>query len=98
MSYSDLPDSLKAEYDRIGREREEASRKADRQYRWELIRVCAEMLGWTLTGLLVMSVGFAVSGRDLGIIFVYGGMVINYAGVATSLWMAHQRGEARGDW
>jgi hypothetical protein len=98
VPYSDLPDSLKAEYDRIGREREEASRRADRQSRLELIRVCAEMLGWTVVGIAVFSVGFAVSDGELGMIFVYGGMVINYAGVATSLWMAYQRGQDRGDW
>jgi hypothetical protein len=98
VPYRDLPDSLKAEYDRIGREREEASRKADRQARWELVRVCAEMLGCTVAGVFVASIGFAVTDHDYGMIFMYGGMVINYAGIATSLWLAYQRGQDRGDW
>lgn len=98
MPYRDLPAWVKAEYDRIGREREDASRKADRQSRWELARVCAEMLGWMVAGTLVASVGFGVSGRDYGMIFIYAGFVTNYGGAALSLWLAYQRGQDRGDW
>jgi hypothetical protein len=98
VPYSDLPDSLKAEYDRIGREREQASREAERQSRWELLRVCGELLGWTAAGVFVAAIGFATSDRHLGFIYLSAGMVVNYSGVAITLWTAFKRGEERGDW
>jgi hypothetical protein len=98
MGYRDQSPALKAEYERIGRERERASRETDRLYRWELIRVCAELLGCSLLGVLVAACGFAVTDYQTGKALLYGGMVINYGGIAVSLWLAHQRGEARGDW
>ena len=98
MAYKDLPDSVKAEYDRIGREREEAARQMDRLYRWEMVRVCAEMLGSCALGVFVAAIGFGVTDRDTGLIFLYSGMLINWGGIAVSLWLAFQRGEQRGDW
>jgi FtsH-binding integral membrane protein len=89
---------VEAEYERIGREREQASREADRQYRWELVRVCLEMFGWTAIGLLIAAFAFHVTDRETGMIFLYGGMLVNVAGVFWSILTAYHRGRARGDW
>lgn len=98
VSYSDLPDSVKAEYDRIGREREQASRDADRAARRELLRVCGELIGWTVLSLLIVGGAFATTDRDFGLIYLYAAFVVNYGGIAISLWMAFRRGQDRGDW
>lgn len=98
MPFADLPESVKAEYERIGRERERASRETDRIYRLELIRVCGEMIAWTVLGLVVAGFAFRVMSYELGMIFLYGGMVINLGGVVFSIWSAYARGERRGDW
>jgi hypothetical protein len=92
------PAWVEAEYERIGRERAEASREADRLYRWELLRVCAEMFGWTAIGLVIAAFAFRVHDRDTGMIFLYGGMVVNVGGVLWAILSAYRRGEARGDW
>ncbi|MGH7676847.1 MAG: hypothetical protein ACRENU_00190 [Gemmatimonadaceae bacterium] len=98
MPDPDPKESRRAELERIGQERLLASREADRLYRWELVRVCAEMIGWTVLGVGVSAFAFRVTDYDLGMIFLSGGMVINWGGVAVSLWLAHRRGEERGDW
>lgn len=98
MPFADLPESVKAEYERIGRERERASRETDRVYRLELLRVCVEMIAWTVLGLVVAGLAFRVTSFELGMIFLYGGMVINAGGVVVSIWSAYARGERRGDW
>ena len=92
------PAWVQAEYERIGREREQASREADRVYRWELFRVCAEMLGWTAVGLVIAAFAFHARDRDAGMIFLYAGMVVNWSGVLWAIVSAYRRGEARGDW
>lgn len=92
------PAWLEAEYERIGREREQAAREADRLYRWELVRVCAEMLGWTGVGLVIAAAAFYVRDRATGMIFLYAGMLVNCAGVFWTIASAYRRGEARGDW
>lgn len=92
------PEWVEAEYERIGREREQASREADRLYRWELVRVCAEVLGWTAVGLVIAAFAFHVSDRDTGMIFLYAGMVVNWSGVLCSIIFAYRRGQERGDW
>jgi len=98
MSHSERPAWVQAEYERIGREREQASRESDRLYRWELIRVCAEMFGWAVVGLFIAAFAFHVHDRDTGMIFLYGGMVVTWAGVLWAIVTAYHRGEARGDW
>lgn len=102
----DPPNSLRpnhpawvvAEYERIGREREQASRESDRVYRRELLRVCLEILVWTIAGCLIAAFAFHVNDRDTGLIFLYGGMVVNVGGVLASCLFAYQRGQERGDW
>jgi hypothetical protein len=95
---ADMPESLKAEYERIGREREVASRKADRDALFELVRVCAEMIGWTIAGLVFVFFAFWVGDVQSGWILFYMGWIVNVGGVAWSIWAAYQRGERRGDW
>ena len=92
------PAWVEAEYERIGREREQASREADRVYRRELVRVCLEMFGWTAVGLIIAAFGFHVRDRDTGMIFLYGGMIVNWVGVLWAIATAYRRGEERGDW
>ena len=61
-------------------------------------RVCAELIGWTLLGVVVSGFAFWVTDYEIGKILLSGGMLINWTGVAMSLWLAHRRGEQRGDW
>lgn len=98
MAFTDLPPSVQAEYERIGRELELASRQADRDRRRALLRVCAEMAGWTFLGLLLAGMAFHVTDHATGMVFLYLGMVVNVGGVATAIVTAYQRGERRGDW
>ncbi|MFI5230093.1 MAG: hypothetical protein ACHQWU_13550 [Gemmatimonadales bacterium] len=97
-SPSRRPAWVKAEYERIGRERDEASRWADRFYRWELVRVCARMFGWTVLGLVPAAFAFHVNDRDLGKILLYTGMIITASGILWTIASAYRRGEERGDW
>lgn len=95
---ADRPAWVKAEYERIGREREQASREADRLYRWELVRVCAEMFSWAAVGLVIAAFAFHVHRRDTGMILLYTGMIVTWSGVLWTIASAYRRGEARGDW
>jgi hypothetical protein len=95
---SEMPESTKREYDRIGREREAASREADRDYVKELIRVCVEMAVWSAIGLLLGGLAFAVSDEEVGRALLYAGQIINVSGVAWSIGAAYKRGVDRGDW
>lgn len=98
MAFADLPPDVQAEYRRIGRERELASRNADRDQWLDLLRVCAEMVGWTIAGLVLAGFAFHVTDYEIGMAFLYGGMSINVGGVAFSIASAYRRGEHRGDW
>jgi hypothetical protein len=57
MIRANRPAWVEAEYRRIGEERERASRELDRAYRWELVRVCAEMIAWAAVGLVIAARG-----------------------------------------
>jgi hypothetical protein len=92
------PEWVEAEYRRIGIEREQASREADRAYRWELARVCLELIGWTAIGCVIAAFAFHVDDRDTGMIFLYAGMLVNYSGVFWAILAAYRRGHERGDW
>jgi hypothetical protein len=98
MSLKDRPAWVQAEYERIGRERMEAGREIARVYRWELLRVCAEMIGWTAAGAVIAGFGFHVRDYDIGWILIHAGMIVNWSGVLWSLATAYLRGEKRGDW
>jgi hypothetical protein len=92
------PPELQAEYDRIGRERLAASREMDRMYRWELVRTCGEMLGWTVTGCVIAAWGFHVTSPPRGRMLLMAGILVTWVGVLYSLIGAYRRGEKRGDW
>ena len=92
------PAWVEAEYERIGREREQAGRESARFYRWELLRVCAELFVWTAISLVIAAFSFHVHDRETGLIFLYGGMVVNFSGVTWSIATAYRRGQERGDW
>jgi hypothetical protein len=98
MAFADLPPSVQAEYQRIGREREIASRQADRDQWVALLRVCAEMIGWTLAGLTLAGFAFRVTDYQTGMVLLYAGMIVNVGGVTFSIASAYIRGERRGDW
>ena len=98
MPLSPRPARLQAELDRIGRERAQTEREANRVYRWALVRACLECIGSCCLGLVVMALAFHVSDPQLGKVFLYGGMVVGYGGITIALWAAYRRGEQRGDW
>ena len=98
MAFADLPKSVQAEYERISRERELASREAERASRWALLRVCLEMIAWTMLGLVIASFAFSSTDYALGMGLLYGGMAVNVGGVGFAVWSAYRRGEDRGDW
>jgi len=95
---ADLPESLSVEYERIGREREQASKETDRAYRRELLRVCAEMCGWSAIGLVLGGAAFWVGDRQTGFMLLTAGQIVNVGGVAWSIHAAYRRGSERGDW
>ena len=76
----------------------EASRESERLYRWELLRVCAEMIGWTVAGSVIAGLGFHVHDEDIGWILFHAGEIVNWSGVLWALATAYLRGEKRGDW
>jgi len=98
MPASDRPEWVQAEYERIGREREATSRETDRLYRWEFVRVCGLMFGWTAVGALIAALAFRSTDQGTGMIYLYSGMVVNVAGVLWTIVRAYRRGEERGDW
>lgn len=98
MSLEDRPAWVQAEYERIGRERMEAGRDIERLYRWELLRVCAEMIGWTVAGTVIAGFGFHVRDKDIGWILFHTGEIVNWSGVLWAIGAAYLRGQKRGDW
>jgi hypothetical protein len=98
MAFSDLPAEVQSEYERIGRERAAQCREADRIRRNDLLRVCAEMTGWTLAGLALAGFAFRLTDYETGMALLYGGMAVNVGGVAFAIATAYVRGERRGDW
>jgi hypothetical protein len=98
MPRTSRPEWVRAEYERIGKERAQASREADRAARWELARSCGEMLLWMIIGLIIVGFAFHVHNRDLGEILLRTGVLVNCSGVLFSLSCAYRRGQDRGDW
>jgi hypothetical protein len=98
MSLEDRPAWVQAEYERIGRERMEASRQIERLYRRELFRVCAEMIAWTVLGTFIAAFAFRVHDADIGWILFRAGQIVNWSGVLWSVATAYLRGQKRGDW
>jgi MFS family permease len=92
------PPELVAEYQRIGRERQEEGRLADRDARRAFVVACLSMIGWAALGLYVAHFAWRVTDHELGMGILYGGQAITVGGVSVTLIRAHLRGRARGDW
>lgn len=86
-----------AEYERIGREREEASRAVARTERRELLRVCLEMIGWVALAFVFYAFSMRTSDEKLGRILFYSGMLVHVGGVLLAISGAYRRAEERGD-
>lgn len=87
-----------AEYERIGREREEAEREARRITRVELLRATLQVILSCVAGLAIMFFAWWVDDPVLGKAFLWGGMAVGYAGMAYAILSAYRRGVERGDW
>jgi hypothetical protein len=98
MAFADLPPDVQLEYQRIGRERELASRQADRDQWLDLLCVCLEVVAWTVGGMILAGFAFHVTDYEIGMVFLYAGKAVNIGGVAFAIARAYVRGEHRGDW
>ncbi|MDB4907862.1 MAG: hypothetical protein JWO05_2646 [Gemmatimonadetes bacterium] len=88
----------KAEYERIGREREEASREADGIYLRDLLRTCGLCILSALLGLVPGAWAFHVTDPQLGRALLACGTMVTVGGIALTIHGAYRRGEERGDW
>ncbi|HJQ21994.1 MAG TPA: hypothetical protein VJ867_16740 [Gemmatimonadaceae bacterium] len=88
----------KAEYERIGRERQLAEREAQSVTRRALLRASLEIVVSCLAGLCIMFFAWHVDDPVLGKAFLWGGMAVGYAGMAFAILSAYRRGVERGDW
>jgi hypothetical protein len=86
-----------AELERIGRERAESERLADRAKLFRWLRAAAEVALACGIGLVIMFFAFWVNDRELGMIFLWSGMIVGYAGMAYALLSAYLRAEEAGD-
>ena len=88
----------KQELERIGAERLAAEKASDRDARraiWMALLACVASCA---AGMLIMFFAFWTSDREWGVIFLWGGMLVGYGGMAWSLLSAYRRGEERGLW
>ena len=86
-----------AEYERIGREREEAERQSRRDGWRRLIRACVEIVAACSLGMFIMAFAFWVEDVELGHILLQAGMLVGYAGMAVALAAAYLRAKSAGD-
>jgi hypothetical protein len=75
---------------------------ADRESRWDgwlaLVRVIAEIVLWTLLGLLGTGMALHTFDVELGRIYWLAGCMVWIGGVSVAVLSAYRRGEERGDW
>ena len=90
--------NLQDELDRIGAERLAAEREAERAARRGIWLALLGCVASCALGMLVLSVAFWTSDRQLGMVFFWSGLLLGYAGMAYSLLSAYRSGEKRGDW
>jgi hypothetical protein len=88
----------RAEYERIGREREAAERESSRVTRVELLKASLQVVVSCLAGLVIMFFAWWVHDPVLGKAFLWGGMAVGYSGMAYTILSAYRRGVERGDW
>lgn len=87
-----------AELQRIAAERLAAEREAEaimRRAMWKALLGCVLSCA---AGLAIMFFAFRVNDRELGLVFLWSGMIVGYAGMATTLLIAYREGVERGDW
>lgn len=89
---------LQAEYERMARERLAAERGAIRGRWTEAARVSLECLGSCALGMWCLGYAYHTTDYEWGMIFWWGGLVVGYAGMLTSLIAAYLRAEKRGGW
>lgn len=88
---------LRAEYDRIGKERDEAGRVADRERFWFFVRIAVICWVWVIVGMLIMAQGFRINATvgpffypdlmDRATLYLEAGVFIGTAGAAgTLIW------------
>jgi hypothetical protein len=63
----------------------------------ELMKVALKVMAWCALGVVIMGTAFAVHDRETGSILLWLGMIVGYAGMATTLWFAYLRAEENGD-
>jgi hypothetical protein len=88
----------KQELERIGAERLAADKEAARDARraiWMALLACVASCA---AGMGIMFFAFWTNDRELGMIFLWTGMLVGYSGMAWSLLSAYRRGEERGLW
>ncbi len=88
----------KAEYERIGAEREEAEREARGAARRDLLLASLQCIAFCVLGMAIMFFAFYVDDLLIGRAFLYGGMAIGYAGIFYTIFSAYKKGVQRGDW
>jgi hypothetical protein len=80
-------------------ERHEATERQARRDTWrEWARVLAEIVLWTVLGLVGIGLAFHALDIELGWVYWWAGAVVWVAGVSAAVLTAYRRGEDRGDW
>ncbi|HET9424115.1 MAG TPA: hypothetical protein VFO55_01990 [Gemmatimonadaceae bacterium] len=97
---------LRAEYERIGQERDEAARIAARERRWFFVRVAAACWVWVIVGAAVMAQAFRID-ATVGAFYypglmakaeayLQGGVFIGTAGPLVTLIIGWRKASGRG--
>lgn len=75
---------------------------AERESRWDswraLLRVIAEIVLWTVLGLVGLGFAFRTYDYEYAMIYWWTGNVVWVGGVSWAVLGAYRRGEERGDW
>ena len=79
-------------------QRRAAEREARRDTRLGWFRGVAEVIGWTLAGLLCLGLALHTFDVQLGRIWWALGLVVWIGGVSFALLAMYRRGHERGDW
>jgi hypothetical protein len=86
------------ELERIGAERLAASRAADRDARFALLKCAVGCVSWCIVGMVGLGLAMHTRDEKLGWIYFWGGMVVGYAGMFATLHSYYLSGVERGDW
>ena len=86
------------ELERIGAERLAAEREAQRDARRAIWRALLGLVASCGVGMLVLFFAFWTNDRELGLVFLWSGLLLGYGGMSYFLLSAFRRGVERGDW